>query len=210
MNGNFVTSLVVCVALATQASAAPQIFIADLSGAAEEPANASPGTGSTQVTIDPVAHTLRVIANFSDLMGNSTMAHIHVINGPGDANILDTLGPVATTTPSFVGFPAGVTSGAYDMTFDTLASGTYRGGFVTDSAALHPALTGVEAAELELFSAITSGRAYLNIHSTSFPPGEIRGFLVPIPEPASLHLALASIVALSAWGRRRRPGRCKA
>jgi hypothetical protein len=39
-------------------------------------------------------------------------------------------------------------------------------------------------AEADLFQAIADGKAYLNIHSSTFPGGEIRGFLVPGPVPA--------------------------
>ena len=192
-------------------SAAPVTFFANLSGPAEEPPNTSPATGLTLVTIDPAAHTLQIHANFSGLLGLTTVSHIHVINGPGDANTLDTAGPVATTTPSFPGFPAGVTAGTFDGMFNTLATGTYRAGFLNDSAALHPALTNVEAAELELFEAIVEGRAYLNIHTgpnpatgaAGFPGGEIRGFLAPVPEPSTFGLGAVALAGLVLLRRRR-------
>lgn len=165
-------------------AAAPIVFTTSLSGAAEEPPTGSPGTGQATVTIDDVAGTMSVSVSFADLVGTTTVAHIHVINGPGDMNTADTVGPVATTTPSFVGFPAGVTSGSYNQTFDMSAVGSYRAGFITDAGGT------TAAAQAALFDAIISGRAYLNIHSTFAPGGEIRGFLVPaaVPEPALLTL----------------------
>ena len=79
------------------------------------------------MTIDDVLNTMRVQVDFTGLLAGVTASHIHVINGPGDANLADTLGPVATTTPTFTGFPSAVTSGSYDMTFDmTLASSYAR------------------------------------------------------------------------------------
>ena len=62
---------------------------------------------------------MRDQVTFQDLVAPNTASHIHVINGPGDANLVDTLGPVATTTPTFTGFPSGVMSGSYDYTYDT-------------------------------------------------------------------------------------------
>ena len=182
--------------------AAPITFSGTLLGANEEPPNVSPATGFALVTIDDVAHTLEVDVQFADLVGPTTVAHIHVINGPGDLDTSDTVGPVATTTPTFPLFPSGVMSGVYFNVFNTLADATYRPGFLTDSGGT------AAKAEDELFAAIMEGRAYFNIHSTFAPGGEIRDFLTPvpaaIPEPTSLLLMGTALAALSAARRRRR------
>ena len=145
---------------------------------------------------------MRVQVSFSGLTSGDTASHIHVINGPGDANTADTLGPVATTTPTFTGFPGGVTAGTFDSTFDMLLASSYRPGFITDAG-------GIAAAEAALFTGITDGRAYLNIHTTNFPGGEIRGFLQPqqttspVPEPGTLLLVGTGIAGfLRMRGRR--------
>jgi hypothetical protein len=184
------------VALSAPAVATPIVYSAFLSGPNESPANASPGTGTAQVTIDAAAHTMMVLASFQNLTSANTAAHIHVINGPGDADISDTVGPVSTTTPTFTGFPSGVTAGTFANTFDMTLASSYRAGFVTDSG-------GIAAAELALFSAIATGRAYFNIHTTINPGGEIRGFLQPVPEPATLLLMSAGLGALLLMRRRR-------
>ena len=145
---------------------------------------------------------MQVQVIFAGLMGLSTAAHIHVINGPGDLNTSDTLGPVATTTPTFPGFPLGVTSGIYDQTFDMLMAGSYRPGWLTDSGGTP------ELAEAALFAGMLEGRAYLNIHSSVFSGGEIRGFLQAAPtvvsEPASLIILGFGLAAAGLRRRRRR------
>ena len=51
---------------------------------------------------------------------------------------------------------------------------------------------------------LLSGRAYLNFHTVQFGGGEIRGQIVPIPEPQTYALMLAGLGVLGAVARRRR------
>lgn len=161
-------------------------YQATLSGAAESPPNASPGTGAALVDIDVVAHTLRVRADFTGLLGNVTASHIH---GPTAAPGAGTAG-VATMTPTFAGFPTGVTAGTYDHTFDTSLAATYNAAFVTANGGT---AAGAEAA---LAASLAAGTAYLNIHSSVVPGGEIRGFLTPVPEPAAVALLAVGMLVL--------------
>lgn len=158
------------------ALAAVTTYVATLNGANESPPNASTGTGQGQVDIDPVAHTMRVVVVFSGLVSNTTNSHIHAATTTA---FTGTAG-VATRTPTFLNFPSGVTAGSYDWTYDMTQAGSYNPTYVTNNGGT------TASAEAALFQAIADGKAYLNIHSTVYPGGEIRGFLTPgAPTPAT-------------------------
>ncbi|MBD9359887.1 CHRD domain-containing protein [Methylomonas fluvii] len=166
-----------------------------LSGPNEAPTNSSPGLGSGTVTFDLDLVTMRVNFSFSGLQGNTAAAHIHCCTSVAGAA---TAG-VASQTPSFVGFPLGVTSGSYDHTFDLSLASSYNATFITNnggtvSSALNALLAGADA-----------GKAYLNIHTNLFPGGEIRGFLQPaaVPVPAAIWL-FGSVVGVFSLSHRRR------
>lgn len=174
------------------ALASPIVYTASLSGPNENPVNASPGTGLATISFDPTAHTLRVQVSFSGLTGTTTASHIHCcITTPGG-----TAG-VATITPTFTGFPLGVTSGTYDLTYDTTLASAWNPSYVTASGGTNA------LAETALGVGLNAGTAYLNIHSSTFGGGEIRGFLVAVPEPSTWALT-AGALALGGLRRRRR------
>lgn len=170
--------------------AAPIYYFTRMSGAAENPAVVTPGTGTAEVIFDDAAHTMRVVIRFDALTGTSTVAHIHCCIAPPG-----TVG-VATTTPSFPGFPTGVTSGFYDQTFDLTLASSFRAGFITANGGT-PA--GAEAA---LGAGLLAGQAYMNVHSTFAPGGEIRGFLQQAPEPGTYALVGTALAGLLFLRRR--------
>jgi hypothetical protein len=150
------------------AQAAQVLYVGRMSGPAESPPNSSTATGLAFVTLDDIAQTMQVQVTFSDLSSNDTAALIHCCTAsPG----ISTAG-VATLIPAFPGFPLGVTAGASTSMLDLTLYSSYNAAFVT-------ANTTVAAAEATLTSGIAADRAYLNIHTTNYPGGEIRAFLIP-------------------------------
>ena len=132
----------------------------------ENPAHPeSSATGTAQVIWDTSTHLMTVNVTFAGLTTPNTAAHIHCcVASPGTTG-------VATTVPTFTGFPSGVTSGTYTHTFDMTSLTSYNPAFVTAHGGT---AVGAEAA---LLAGMQAGQTYLNIHTTMFPGGEERGFL---------------------------------
>jgi hypothetical protein len=130
------------------------------------------------VDVDPVAHTMRVRITFSGLTGTTTASHIHSATSVA---FTGTAG-VATTTPTFSGFPLGATSGSYDNTLDMTLTSSYNPSYISGNGGT------TSSAEAALLAGIAAGRAYVNVHSSTFGGGEIRGFLIlggPTPNRAT-------------------------
>jgi hypothetical protein len=179
--------------------AATTTLVANLTGAAEFPPTGSPGTGTASVVLDTTLNTMAVNIVFSGLEAGTTASHIHCcLPSPFQTgvNVM-----VATTTPSFPGFPLGVTSGTYSMVFDLTNAATYNPAFITSP--FNPSGT-TAGAEAVLVSALLAGETYLNIHTTMFPGGEIRGFLAAVPEPSTWAMMLLGFLGLGFAFRRSR------
>ena len=84
------------------------------------------------------------------------------------------------------------------MIFDMTLASTWNPAFIVAEGGT-PA--GAEAA---LVAGAAAGEAYLNIHSTVVPGGEIRGFLVQVPEPGTLSFAVAGLAGIFIASRRRK------
>jgi CHRD domain/PEP-CTERM motif len=167
--------------LQTNAHAVQVSYAAPLLGSNEVPTAVTSGTGNALVLIDLGLQTMRVQVNFSGLSGNTTAAHIHCGTNAG-SNAGE-----ATTTPSFTDFPAGVTSGSYDFTFDMALASSYRAGFITSSGGT------VAGAFSTLVAGLDAGKAYFNLHTSVFPGGELRGNLTLVPEPTTYAMLLAGL-----------------
>jgi hypothetical protein len=153
---------------------------ASLDGLQEVPPVATPGSGFATVVYDDAAMTLTVTVEFQDLIGTSTVAHIH-FGPPGVA------GP---TIVDLAGFPVGLTSGVYMAVLDET-------NFIP-----RPAI-GIDTFA-DAIAAIRSGDTYVNVHSTFAPPGEIRGQLAAVPAPPAVVLAAVGGLGLLAGRVRRR------
>ena len=156
--------------------------------------NASPGLGFALIGYDAAAHTLSVLAGFDDLLAGVSASHIHCCAAaPTNAG-------VATTTPTFPGFPSGVTMGFYSQIFDLTLMSSFNPAFIAANGGTPL------AAELVLAAGIASGLTYFNIHTTMFTGGEIRGTLTPVD--GGSHSRTRN--AIAGWRRHRGACRCQA
>lgn len=132
-----------------------------LTGYSSVPAISSPGTGRFLAQIDAANNTISYQMTYSGLEGEVDQAHIHVgqasANGGVGAFLCSNLPnpPAGTPTCPISGVVTGIIQG---------------------NGVVGPNTQGIAAGEFaELVAAIRAGVTYVNIHSSKFPPGEIRG-----------------------------------
>ncbi len=167
-------------------------FKATLTGDAE---SSSTATGKATVVYDSVAHTLHVDVSFSGLVAPDIASHIHAATS---APLTGKAG-VATTVPTFPGFPLGVMAGTYDHILDLTSLASFNPAYV----AAHGGTAA--SAESSLVAAMFADESYVNVHSKEFPGGEIDGFLVATPDGGSTALLLTGgVLALLGLARARR------
>lgn len=171
------------VALGFLSSAARADFIATatLSGSEETPPNASAGLGFATLVYESASDSLVYSVTFAGLSAPLAAAHIHI-------------GPAGVAGPIIFPF-SGVPS-------DT--SGTFAG--ILTAADLTPRPGASTFAEA--LAAIQAGDTYINLHTSNFPGGEIRGQLqqvLVVPEPTGLALLGFGGAAVGAIALRRRP-----
>ncbi len=124
-----------------------------MSGAQENPANASPAIGSMDVYYSKETRTLTYKVTWSGLTDSVSLMHIH-----GLAPVGFNTGVVQNIVTASGGIFPQKTSGKYTF----LKSGTLSGTMLVD---------GFVVKEVDLLN----GLYYMNIHTPAFPGGEIRG-----------------------------------
>jgi CHRD domain len=140
-------------------------FSARLSGYQEAPTSLSTeGSGFIRVKIDERNETLRYTLRYDNLEGAVSQAHIHfgAVALTGGISVWLCANPPLTPPP---GTPTCPESGTVSGTLDA-------------ADVVGPAAAGIEAGAFdELIDAIEAGKAYANVHSSLYQPGEIRGQL---------------------------------
>lgn len=133
---------------------------ASLSGFAEVPSISTTGTGKLRLRIDPATSTITYELTYSGLQGGAvTGSHLYLgqsgVNGGIIANLC---GGTEAACPAT---PAGILAGT-----------------IVPAEILGPAAQGIAAREFaEVLRAIRAGAVYANVHTTTYPAGEIRGQL---------------------------------
>lgn len=166
--------------------AAIENFTISLDAAQENnPSDTSTATGSGTLTLDTTANTLtfnNIV--WSGLSADSTASHIHGPAGAGTSTgVIYFLSSPQPFTTTGAGIRSGTISGTMNLTDPT------------QNGVAYPVAT--QIANLE------SGLWYINVHSTAFPAGEIRGQILPVPEPSTLALLGLGVGAL-VWRQRRK------
>jgi hypothetical protein len=159
---------------APPAHAATITYDAALFGFKEVPPAPSPASGTATLTLDDVANTLAVNESFVFLNGPATAAHIHCCEGRGISE------PVVVPFP---GIPGGDQWRVHTQIQLAGRDHLYVHVLDDDEWRYGERRQGVDDLEVER-------RPHdVKIHTSTFPDGEIRGQVAPVPEqPATLTL----------------------
>ena len=136
---------------------------ARLRGFQEVPVVSSVASGRFKATIDATAGSITYELSFSGLEGTVTQSHIHLGQHSVNGGIMVWLCQSATNVD-----PTGLSPTCPQ-------SGTVTG-VIQAANVIGPAGQGVAPLEFaEVLVALRAGVAYVNVHSSKFPGGEIRG-----------------------------------
>lgn len=156
----------------------------NLNSAMEVPTNASTAVGSAQVTVDDTANTISFNLAAFGLGTAVTGLHIHgqALAGANAGVVFNMISNADVTGPVMIG--------AFAVPNSFAALGTNK--------AASPGLAAMINAE--------PFKYYVNLHTTAFGGGEIRGQLAPVPEASTYAMLALGLVGIGAVVRRRRQG----
>ena len=142
-----------------------------LTGLKEVPVVSTTGQGTFHAEIDDEAQEIRYTLTFADLEGDVRQSHIHIAPEQNSGNIMLWLCQTATN-PSPVATTPQCTNGADPGSARAnTVTGVLTGADIVSAATAN----GVAAGEFaEAVALIRAGLTYVNVHSSKFPPGEIR------------------------------------
>ena len=167
--------------------AAATSFQTRLLGANETSPNTSPARGFGTLTLSDDNRFAQIDIQFRGLTAPITIGHAHccALQGANAGVAIDFLPPL-------------VANGSFSRLYDLTLSSTYGGGFLTGSGGT------AAGAQTRFLNGLNSGRLYFNLHTSTFPGGEIRGNLSAVPEPASWAMLIAGFGLVGAAARRQR------
>jgi CHRD domain len=138
-------------------------FVAKMVGFQEVPlAILSSGTGTLELDLNKQARTITFKETFSGLSAPVTQSHIH-------------FGKIHVAGSVTVFFCTNLNNGPAGTQACPAGGGTVTG-TITGGNVLAVAAQGIPAGDFDaLVSLVESNSAYVNVHTTTFPAGEIRG-----------------------------------